>query len=193
MFEIPFRNMGFRGVPHKDMVLVQPSEKCLVSLTEAPVRPLTRPLTRARRSHARFPPLASSLCSRWRTWTTCTLSECSCPTATSTSCSSSKTTANCRTASPRCPWRTWSSCRCAPLTHAPPSLVPPALTRPSPAAAAHRAAHHVHARRGVVQLEADHGGGAGRGEARRVLEGRGRGGRAQASGLAVLVHGGRRG
>lgn len=36
-FDIPYRELGFFGVPHKDMVFLQPSVNCLVNLTELPV------------------------------------------------------------------------------------------------------------------------------------------------------------
>jgi len=35
-FDIPYRALGFNGVPHKEMVLLQPTVYCLVNLTETP-------------------------------------------------------------------------------------------------------------------------------------------------------------
>lgn len=34
--DIPFRNLGFNGVPYRSNVLLQPSTDCLVNLTETP-------------------------------------------------------------------------------------------------------------------------------------------------------------
>jgi nucleosome binding factor SPN SPT16 subunit len=34
--DIPFRNLGFQGVPFRSNVLLQPSTDCLVSLSETP-------------------------------------------------------------------------------------------------------------------------------------------------------------
>jgi nucleosome binding factor SPN SPT16 subunit len=34
--DIPFRNLGFQGVPFRSNVLLQPSTDCLVNLTETP-------------------------------------------------------------------------------------------------------------------------------------------------------------
>ena len=34
--DIPFRNLGFSGVPFRSNVLLQPSTDCLVNLTETP-------------------------------------------------------------------------------------------------------------------------------------------------------------
>ncbi|KAJ1448969.1 FACT complex subunit-domain-containing protein [Pelagophyceae sp. CCMP2097] len=35
-FDIPYRDLGFHGVPHREMVLIQPTVHCLVTLTETP-------------------------------------------------------------------------------------------------------------------------------------------------------------
>lgn len=35
-YDIPYRNLGFKGVPNKEMVLLQPTVHCLVNLTETP-------------------------------------------------------------------------------------------------------------------------------------------------------------
>jgi len=35
-FDIPYRDLGFHGVPHREMVLIQPTVHCLVNLTETP-------------------------------------------------------------------------------------------------------------------------------------------------------------
>jgi predicted aspartyl protease len=35
-FDIPYRDLGFTGNPHKEMVFVQPTLNCLVNLTETP-------------------------------------------------------------------------------------------------------------------------------------------------------------
>jgi len=35
-FDIPFRELGFYGVPHKSNVFIIPSTKCLVSLIDQP-------------------------------------------------------------------------------------------------------------------------------------------------------------
>ena len=35
-FDIPYRDLGFMGNPHKEMVFVQPTLNCLVNLTETP-------------------------------------------------------------------------------------------------------------------------------------------------------------
>ena len=40
-FDIPYRDLGFNGVVHKEMVFLQPSVNCLVSLTEVPAFVLT--------------------------------------------------------------------------------------------------------------------------------------------------------
>jgi nucleosome binding factor SPN SPT16 subunit len=34
--DIPFRNLGFNGVPYRSSVLLQPTTDCLVSLSETP-------------------------------------------------------------------------------------------------------------------------------------------------------------
>lgn len=34
--DIPFRNLGFNGVPYRSNVLLQPSTDCVVNLTETP-------------------------------------------------------------------------------------------------------------------------------------------------------------
>jgi len=36
-FDIPYRDLGFHGVPNREMVLIQPTVHCLVNLTESPV------------------------------------------------------------------------------------------------------------------------------------------------------------
>jgi len=35
-FDIPYRDLGFHGVPNREMVLIQPTVHCLVNLTETP-------------------------------------------------------------------------------------------------------------------------------------------------------------
>jgi nucleosome binding factor SPN SPT16 subunit len=35
-FDIPYRDLGFHGVPNREMVLIQPTVRCLVNLTETP-------------------------------------------------------------------------------------------------------------------------------------------------------------
>jgi nucleosome binding factor SPN SPT16 subunit len=35
-FDVPYRELGFNGCPHKEMVLLQPSVHCLMNLTESP-------------------------------------------------------------------------------------------------------------------------------------------------------------
>mmetsp|Transcript_15989 Transcript_15989/g.64504 ORF Transcript_15989/g.64504 Transcript_15989/m.64504 type:complete len:571 (+) Transcript_15989:474-2186(+) len=35
-FDIPYRDLGFHGVPHREMVLIQPTVHCLVALIETP-------------------------------------------------------------------------------------------------------------------------------------------------------------
>lgn len=35
-FDIPYRELGFQGTPHKEMILLQPTVNCLVNLTEHP-------------------------------------------------------------------------------------------------------------------------------------------------------------
>jgi nucleosome binding factor SPN SPT16 subunit len=35
-FDVPYRELGFNGCPHKEMVLLQPSVHCLLNLTESP-------------------------------------------------------------------------------------------------------------------------------------------------------------
>ena len=35
-FDIPYRDLGFNGTPHKEMVFIQPTVNCLVNLTETP-------------------------------------------------------------------------------------------------------------------------------------------------------------
>lgn len=35
-FEVPFRELGFHGVPYRETVLLQPTSACLVSLTAWP-------------------------------------------------------------------------------------------------------------------------------------------------------------
>merc|ERR1719251_119304 len=35
-FEVPFRDLGFSGVPHRETVLLQPTSSCLVNLTQWP-------------------------------------------------------------------------------------------------------------------------------------------------------------
>jgi nucleosome binding factor SPN SPT16 subunit len=35
-FDIPYRELGFYGVPHRSSVLLQPTVHCLVNLTETP-------------------------------------------------------------------------------------------------------------------------------------------------------------
>eukprot|EP00957_Ditylum_brightwellii_P111142 8474740-Ditylum_brightwellii.AAC.1 len=35
-FDIPYRDLGFNGNPHKEMVFIQPTLNCLVNLTETP-------------------------------------------------------------------------------------------------------------------------------------------------------------
>lgn len=35
-FDIPYRDLGFEGVPHRSSVLLQPTVHCLVHLTEQP-------------------------------------------------------------------------------------------------------------------------------------------------------------
>ena len=35
-FDIPYRDLGFQGNPHKEMVFIQPTLNCLVNLTETP-------------------------------------------------------------------------------------------------------------------------------------------------------------
>ena len=35
-FDIPYRDLGFHGVPNREMVLVQPTVNCMVNLTEMP-------------------------------------------------------------------------------------------------------------------------------------------------------------
>ena len=32
-FDVPFRELGFHGVPHRETVLLQPTTNCLVHLT----------------------------------------------------------------------------------------------------------------------------------------------------------------
>lgn len=34
--DLPFRNLGFSGVPYRSNVLLQPTTDCLVNLTETP-------------------------------------------------------------------------------------------------------------------------------------------------------------
>ena len=34
--EVPYRELGFQGVPFKQNVLMQPTQNCLVQLTEPP-------------------------------------------------------------------------------------------------------------------------------------------------------------
>jgi len=36
-FDIPYRDLGFHGVPNREMVLIQPTVHCLVNLTETPM------------------------------------------------------------------------------------------------------------------------------------------------------------
>jgi nucleosome binding factor SPN SPT16 subunit len=36
-FDIPYRDLGFHGVPNREMVLIQPTVHCLVNLTESPM------------------------------------------------------------------------------------------------------------------------------------------------------------
>eukprot|EP00935_MAST-01C_sp_MAST-1C-sp1_P000632 g632.t1 len=35
-FDVPYRELGFNGTPHKEMVLLQPSVHCLLNITESP-------------------------------------------------------------------------------------------------------------------------------------------------------------
>mmetsp|Transcript_35652 Transcript_35652/g.82914 ORF Transcript_35652/g.82914 Transcript_35652/m.82914 type:complete len:405 (+) Transcript_35652:424-1638(+) len=35
-FDIPYRDLGFEGTPHKEMVFIQPTLNCIVNLTETP-------------------------------------------------------------------------------------------------------------------------------------------------------------
>lgn len=35
-FDIPYRDLGWHGVPHREMVFIQPTVNCLVNLTEMP-------------------------------------------------------------------------------------------------------------------------------------------------------------
>lgn len=40
-FEVPFRELGFTGVPHRSAAFVQPTVNCLVELTEMPFTVIT--------------------------------------------------------------------------------------------------------------------------------------------------------
>jgi nucleosome binding factor SPN SPT16 subunit len=41
--DIPFRDLGFHGVPHRQLVLLQPTTDCLVYLSELPFFVVTLP------------------------------------------------------------------------------------------------------------------------------------------------------
>ena len=40
-FEVPFRELGFHGVPHRSNSFIMPTVNCLVELTEMPFTVLT--------------------------------------------------------------------------------------------------------------------------------------------------------
>ena len=42
-FEIPFRELGFHGVPHKSTAFVMPTVNCLVELVESPATVVAMP------------------------------------------------------------------------------------------------------------------------------------------------------
>lgn len=43
-FEIPFRELGFHGVPHRSTAFVMPTVNCLVELVEVPATVVAMPL-----------------------------------------------------------------------------------------------------------------------------------------------------
>ena len=42
-FEIPFRELGFHGVPHKSTAFIMPTVNCLVELVESPATVVAMP------------------------------------------------------------------------------------------------------------------------------------------------------